>query len=166
MSRNTHPHWREPLAHALTVITEKGAAVDPKTKARRVAKILDRHYVPEAVTLILCLGLGALALDLFTAPETYYRPTFHVAMEWASPQVWGVTLLMPVLATMAALAARRRDLFWPLTAMLLWVTTWSTAVHLSAADPDAVRSAAIIYTTVSLVTALMALVYMRESREQ
>lgn len=139
--------------------------MSPTTKARRLATILDRHRVPEVVTLFLCGGLAAFAIDMIANPATYDRPTFRVANEWFDPAAWGVLLLLPATATILAILARRRDLWWPLTAMAMWLTAWSAAAYLSAPGELAVNSAAIIYTTLTALTAFMAAVYMRESRE-
>lgn len=135
-----------------------------RATARRLATALDRHHVPETLTALMCVGLSVLAIDMMAAPETYDRPSFAVAVSWAQPAVWGVALLAPCVATLAALAARRRDVYWLLWCIVVWLTAWSAAAHLSAADPAAVRSASIIYTLVTCISAILAGVYAREGR--
>ncbi|MEN3123284.1 hypothetical protein [Janibacter sp. LM] len=137
-------------------------------RLRHAAHLLDRHQVPETATAILCVGLALLGADLIAFPDPYLdRPTFHVATTWAAPQLWGGLLLLPALATLAALTMRRRDIFWPLTGLVVWLTAWSAAAHLSTViDGNVVRSASITYTTLACLAALLAAVYMREGRRQ
>lgn len=135
-----------------------------------LTRTLDRHRVPETVTVIVCVGLIALGADMVADPISYaLRPSFSVAVGpdgWAHPRVWGLTLIAPCVGTILSLVVHRRDVYWPLTAVTGWLTCWSVALALGTPDPQSVRSAAIIYSTLSLLTGVLSLVYMREGRTQ
>lgn len=139
-----------------------------RARARDVGRALDRSHVPETFTAILCVGLTLLGLDMLRDPTSYSeRATFDVAVGpdgWAQPGLWGVLLVLPCVATLLALAARRRDVYWPLAGVALWLTAWSIAIVLGAANPDAVASAVIAYGTLGAFATLLALVYQREGR--
>ena len=139
-----------------------------RARARDVGRALDRSHVPETFTAILCAGLTLLGLDMLRDPASYVeRATFHVAVGpdgWAQPGLWGALLILPCVATLLALAARRRDVYWPLAGVAGWLTAWSTAIVLGAANPDSVASAVIAYGTLTTFATLLALVYQREGR--
>ena len=139
-----------------------------RARARDVGRALDRSHVPETFTAILCVGLTLLGLDMLRDPTSYSeRATFHVAVGpdgWAHPALWGVLLILPCVATLLVLAARRRDVYWPLAGVALWLTAWSTAIVLGADNPDSVASAVIAYGTLGTFATILALVYQREGR--
>lgn len=133
-----------------------------------VGRVLDRYHLPELITTISCLAFLLLGLDMLRDPVSYAaRPTFAEAVGpdgWAAPQVWAVLLIAPCVATLLSLAARRRDVFWPLFAVTAWLCAWSVALAKGADDPDAVSSALIVYTLLATILAAITLVYMREGR--
>lgn len=135
-------------------------------KIARLTEWMNRSHIPETATIIICGGLALLAGSLIVSPDQYViRATFAVALGpdgWASPIIWGWALLLPALATIASIATGRRDVFWPLLAVISWVTAWSYALALGVRDPDAVSSATIIYSMISLLLALLAAMYVRE----
>ena len=139
-----------------------------RARARDFGRALDRSHVPETFTAILCVGMTLLGLDMLRDPASYAeRPTFNVAVGpdgWAQPQLWGVLLILPCVATLLALVARRRDVYWPLAGVALWLTAWSTAIVLGANNPDSVASAVIAYGTLTAFATILALVYQREGR--
>ena len=139
-----------------------------RARARDVGRALDRSHVPETFTAILCVGLTLLGLDMLRDPVSYSeRATFHVAVGpdgWAHPALWGVLLILPCVATLLVLAARRRDVYWPLAGVAAWLTAWSVAIVLGADNPDSVASAVIAYGTLGTFATILALVYQREGR--
>lgn len=139
-----------------------------RASARKLATALDRHHVPETLTAVLSVGLTLLGLDMLRDPTSYAeRATFHVAVGpdgWAQPGLWGVLLILPCVATLLVLAARRRDVYWPLAGVALWLTAWSTAIVLGADNPDSVASAVIAYGILGTLVTILALVYQREGR--
>lgn len=136
-------------------------------KIEKLTTWLNRSHIPETVTIIVCAGLAVVGGSLIASPDQYTaRATFAVALGaggWASPAVWGWALLLPTAATVGALATGRRDVFWPLLAVVAWVTAWSYALALSdISNPDAVSSATIVYSTLSFLLATLAAMYIKE----
>lgn len=149
--------WREKMTRAAQTMTG----------ARRVIDAwFSRSYVPEVVTSLLCLGLLGLAISMIVDGDTYEGvPSFQAAMGpdgLAVPEAWGALLAAPCIATLLSLLARRRDVYWPLAAIVVWMTAFSYFAGQSSTDADTVNSAVIIYSTISLVLTMLAIMYAKE----
>ncbi|WP_191564965.1 hypothetical protein [Janibacter melonis] len=133
----------------------------------RVFHVLDRHHVPELISGVICAGLVVLGTTMLATPGEYFSTrSFRVAFEWATPQAWGVTLIAACTTTLISLALRRRDVYWPITFVVLWLCAWCTALGRAVPDPNTVPSGTVVYTTLGLVLALIAISCAREGRHQ
>lgn len=149
--------WREKMSNAISAAS----------RARRmVGTWFSRSRVPEVVTSLICLGLLALSLTLILDADRYVAtPTFADALGpdgLAAPEVWGILLAAPCTATLLSLAAHRRDVYWPLFAIVGWMTAFSFFIAKSVGDAKSVSSPVTIYVTISVVLAVLAIMYARE----
>ena len=163
---------------ALSQVQESPQYYDWRLKMTRAAMAINRtretiyswftrSRVPEAITSLICLGLLVLSATMILDADRYMAsPTFHDALGpggVATPEVWGVLLSIPCAATLLSLLARRRDVYWPLAAIVAWMTAFSYFVAKSANNDGSVSSPVTIYVTLSLVLTLLAIMYAGES---
>lgn len=134
-------------------------------KASRIARLARRRNYPEVVALLLCLTALGLGTTMLTHPHTYQAPTYGPAMDFASPQAWGVAFIVTAVIFAAAVLAYRAVAIWPAIILTgLW-SIWAVCMILGATD-GGVPSPAIVYTTLSWLTLGLVAVYWNDSRTE
>ena len=136
-----------------------------RTRWRRARAVLTRHHVPEALAWTLCIGSTLLGV-VFILDRTDIAavPSWEPAFDVAGPAVWGALLIVPSIATMLSLAARRRDVWWPMLAITTWYTAWSVAGVWAVPDPRTIATGIVAYGMLLALSAILTLSYMTEGR--
>lgn len=137
---------------------------DLATRARRARLTIARSHVPEWLTTGLCIASILLGLVLVVEPDVVHSASFRRNMDAARPQVWGLSLIVPSAITLLALAARRRDVWWPLATLAGWYAAWTVGSVLSQTEPRAVGTAAVIYGLAVWFAAILSWLYYAESQ--
>ncbi|MGB5930749.1 MAG: hypothetical protein WBH03_21380 [Cyclobacteriaceae bacterium] len=135
-----------------------------KNASARVWLWLEQERYRETITVILSLGTIGLGLVMILDPAAFYKDSFAVAVAWMPPPTWGCLFAFIAAALLATIAGGRRDAYWPAMGLTFTYSAWSAAALKSAAEPEAVLSAVVIYSTLSLAFAVTALSYWHETR--
>lgn len=135
-----------------------------EVKAARLWRWVERDSFRESIALALAVGSIILGLVMVLDPGPFDRPTFEVAIEWMPAQTWGVFFILTAAAMGLTILTSRRDAYWPGVFLTGLYCAWSAAALLSTDDPSVVLSAVVIYSLISLLCAITAASYWRESR--
>ncbi|WP_130012133.1 hypothetical protein [Serinicoccus sediminis] len=142
----------------------KGSLTSIEAWGARTWRWVERDSFRETIALILAAGSVVLGAVMLFDPGPFNRPTFAVAMHWMPAQTWGVFFILTATAMGLTILTSRRDAYWPAVFLTGLYCGWSAAALLSTTDPSVVLSAVVMYSLASVLCAVTALSYWRESR--
>lgn len=130
--------------------------------ARRFAARFRRNHGPEVTSGILIMGAIFVGITMVTSPDTYRVRSFRVALDWASPEAWGVAAVLTATA-FAVTVVVARDVAWiGALGLTLVVVAWGAATLL-AVPKGGVPSAAVVYSLIAYTCGWLTWLYADES---